>query len=132
MAKHVEGTFEVTSWHEEQAPSLDDSAKVTRAMFGQRYAGGIDAETVTDSVMTYRDDGTADYVGFQRLSGKLDGRAGTFVLQVIGRYDGNEARASTTVVDGSATDDLTGLRGSGTFAAPHGSTGSFTLDYELD
>ncbi len=131
MTEHVEGTFEVTSWSEQQAEGLDGTAKVTRATFGQRFRGGIEAETVSDTVMTYRADGTADYVGFQRVVGRLGGRSGSFVLQGIGGFDGKVARTELTVVPGSGTGELAGLRGAGAAEVPLGTSGTYRLDYDL-
>ena len=68
MPTHVEGVFEVTSWSEEESTGLEGTAKVTSARIGQRFSGGIEAETIADMVMTYRDDGTADFVGYQRVT----------------------------------------------------------------
>jgi hypothetical protein len=132
MSEHAEGTFEVTSWSEEQAEGLDGTVKVTRATFGQRFSGGIEADTVADTVMTYREDGTADYLGYQRVLGQLGGRAGSFVLQSIGGFDGKVARADLTVVPGSGTGELAALRGTGTAEVPMGTSGTYALDYEVD
>lgn len=131
MTDHAEGTFEVTSWNEEPGDGLDEAGKVTRARIGQRFAGGITAETVFDSVMTYRDDGTAEFLGYQKVVGRVAGREGSFVLQSIGTFDGKEARARTSVVEGSGKGELAGLRGTGTSAAPIGPSGTFSLDYDL-
>lgn len=131
MSTHLEGVFEVTSWSEEQVPGLEGAAKVTTAGIGQRFTGGIEAETRWDMVMTYREDGTADFVGYQRIDGRIGDRAGTFVLQGLGQFDGKEARTRLVVVPGCSTGDLTGLRGSGLAVAPMGSTGTFSLDYDL-
>lgn len=128
---HVEGSFEVTSWTEEEASGLKGVAKVTRTRIGQRFAGGIEADTVADMVMTYGEDGTADFVGYQRVQGRLEDKAGSFVLQAVGTYDGHEARSHFEVVAGSARGDLRDLRGSGTGVAPPGSTGTFIFDLDL-
>jgi hypothetical protein len=82
-------------------------------------------------VMTYRDDGTAEFAGYQRVQGRIGDQAGTFVLRGLGQFDGKEARTNLEVVPGSATGDLTGMRGTGQSAAPLGSTGTYSLDYEL-
>jgi hypothetical protein len=131
MSTHLEGVFEVTSWTEEQVGGLERAAKVTTAGIGQRFTGGIEAETRWDMVMTYRDDGTADFVGYQRIDGRIGDKEGTFVFQGLGQFDGKEARTRLVVVPGTSTGDLTGLRGSGLAVAPMGSTGTFSLDYEL-
>ena len=132
MADHVEGGFETTSWDEHECEPLGEGgAKVTRATFAQRFSGGIEADTVSETVMTYREDGTADFVGYVRVNGRLSERSGTFVMQNVGAFDGREVRAETTVVFGSGTGELAGLSGSGTFAAPLGSTGSYSLDFSV-
>jgi hypothetical protein len=129
--EHVEGTFEVTSWSEDQVDGLEDTVKVTRATIGQRFSGGLEAETIADMVMTYRDDGTADFVGYQRVQGHIGERTGNFVLRSVGGYDGSEARSSLEVVSGSAQGELAGLAGTGASAAPLGSTGTFSFDFDL-
>lgn len=127
----VEASFEVTSWSEVPAAELPGTAKVTVASIGQRFRGGIEAETVADVVMTYQEDGTAEFVGYQRVQGRIGEHSGAFVLQSIGGYDGTSARSQLEVVPGSATGALAGLVGSGASEAPPGSTGTLTFDYEL-
>jgi hypothetical protein len=131
MREHAEGTFEVTSWEETPTKELEGALKVSVASIGQRFSGGIEADTVADTVMTYQDDGTADFVGYQRVVGQIGGRKGSFVLQSIGTYDGNEARSEFSVVPGSGTGDLAGIDGKGAGSAPPGTSGIFQLDYEL-
>jgi hypothetical protein len=131
VTRRVEGTFDVTSWNEEQTPGLEATAKVVTARIGLRFRGGVEAETAFDAVMTYLDDGSAKYVGHQRVVGKIGDKSGTFVLQGIGTFDGKEARTTLEVIEGSSTGDLTGIRGTGSWAAPIGSSGTFSLDYEL-
>ncbi|HUZ89159.1 MAG TPA: DUF3224 domain-containing protein [Candidatus Acidoferrales bacterium] len=128
----AEGSFEVTSWAEEQAGGLEEAGKVTRATFGQRFTGGIEAETVADMVMTYRDDGTAEFVGYQRVQGRLGDRVGSFVLTATGAFDGSDARTSFEVVPGSARGQLVGLKGGGAATVGHGqSAGAYSFDLEI-
>jgi hypothetical protein len=87
--------------------------------------------------MIYRYDGdgwnSADYVGFEHVSGRHGDRSGTFVLRHTGTFAGGEARASVTVVPGSGTGELRGLRGEGSFVAGHNVQPTpFTLDYEFE
>jgi len=101
--------------------------RVTTARIAQRFTGGIQAETVADMVMTYRPDGTADYVGHHRVLGRLRGRSGSFVLQANGTFDGTEARTEFEVIPGSGTGELDGIAGSGSAAAGDGGTGTYSL-----
>ncbi len=131
MTQHIEGSFEVTSWAEEQASGLEESAKVSTATIGQRFSGGIEADTITDTVMTYHDDGTAEFVAYQRVTGRVGDKAGSFVLRGFGRYDGEEATTELEVVPGSARGELSGLTGRGVAVAPHGPTGTFRFDLDV-
>ncbi len=54
------------------------------------------------------------------------------MLQSAGTFDGKEAKGELSVVPGSGTGELRGLRGSGEFSAPLGSTASIALDYDLE
>ena len=81
--------------------------------------------------MAYRADGTADYVGLQHLVGTLGGRSGSFVLSSPGTFDGQAATGTWTVLEGSGTEELAGLTGTGTFTAPSGGEPTVTLDYDL-
>jgi hypothetical protein len=131
VTQHLDGAFEVTSWSEEQAPGLEGTRKVATARIGQRFTGSVEADTIADMVMAYAEDGTAEFVGYQRVQAEVGGRSGTFVLRGIGHYDGNEARTELEVVPGSGTGQLADVRGRGLALAPHGSTGTYSLDLDL-
>ncbi len=131
MAK-ANGTFEVTSWDEEPYEELEGGGKLTRADVRQEFSGGVTGAGAVQWLMAYRADGTAHYVGLQRVTGSIDGRAGSFVLETTGDFDGTEATGRWSVIPGMGTGDLAGLRGTGTMRAPHGSKAEFELDYELD
>jgi len=47
--------------------------------------------------MMYRSDGSATFVGLERVAGKIDGKAGTFVLQRTGVFESGQARESYTL-----------------------------------
>jgi hypothetical protein len=125
------GSFEVKHWNEAAYEESDDGAKLTRAEVEQSFSGDVAGEGAAQWLMSYRRDGTAHFVGIQRVTGVIGDRKGSFVLETIGEFDGAEARWTATVIAGSGTGDLEDLSGSGTFRAPHGSTAEFELEYEL-
>ena len=127
MADHAEGQFKIQSWDEKPY-----GERLARASVEQAFSGDIVGEGSVEWLMCYREDKTADFVGLQRVEGKIGERSGSVVLKTIGTVDGAEARADLSVVPGSGTDGLEGLRGQGGFVAPHGSTASFTLDYDFE
>jgi hypothetical protein len=123
------GGFTVSSWDEDTYAEIGDGRKLTRASVGQEFDGDIRGDGHVEWLMSYRDDGTARFVGLQQIEGRLADREGTFVVETIGDFDGKEAKGIWAVVPDSATGELTGLKGAGEFTAPMGGTPSFRLEY---
>ena len=125
------GSFQLLSWQEN---TYDDrqGIRLTRAEVTQRFEGTVTGDGAVQWLMTYRPDGTARFVGLQRVDGSLEGKSGSFVMETSGDFDGQVASWEAVVIPGSGTDDLHGLSGRGTFTAPHGSAASFELEYSLE
>lgn len=119
MVTRATGTAEIQSWDEEPYDAPEGEPKLVRAAVVYRFAGDIDGESRLTYLMLYADDG-AGFVGMERVIGRLAGRAGSFVLQHRGRFDGDAAWGDWSVVPGSGTGELRGLRGEGGFVARHG------------
>jgi hypothetical protein len=131
MTEHATGDFTVSSWDESTYAELDGDAKLTKARMTFAWTGDLEGESTSDTLMCYRDDGTAVYAGIERVVGRLAGRSGSFVARSDGAYEGGEARSSWQVIEGSGTGELAGLRGTGTSVAAAGPGGTFSLDYDL-
>ena len=78
-----------------------------------------------------RGDGSATFVGLERVVGRIGSKAGSFVLQRIGTFENGQAKESYSVIPGSATGDLVGLRDHGSSAVGHGMEHPFELNYEF-
>ena len=126
------GTFTVSSWDEDTYEQLGGGGKLTRARVVFGLVGDLEAEAGWDAVMCYLPDGTAYFTGYQRTTGKLGDREGSFVFRADGTYAGGEARTTWQVVDGTGTAGLRGVRGSGTAVSTGGPGGTYTFSYELD
>ena len=127
MSTQVRGTFKIDAWDEQ--PYAD---KLSRAQVKATYSGDIEGQGETEWLMCYREDKTADFVGFQRIVGSIGERSGSFVFESTGAFDGKEAAGPITIVQGSGTGDLAGITGSGTFSAPMGGEPSVSLDYDFE
>jgi hypothetical protein len=126
----AKGGFDITDWQEKPA-GTSIGPKVTRATVKQKFTGDIKGSGTTEYVMVYRPDKTAQYSGVQVIKGSIGARKGSFALLVKGEYDGKEAVTKWEVVPGAAKGDLKGLTGKGSFSAPMGSTGQYTLTYDI-
>jgi hypothetical protein len=132
MKKTANAQFTIKSWEEKPYSEGADIPKLTRAAVIKTFTGDIEGEGHVEYLMMYGADGSASYVGLERIVGKLAGRSGTFVLQRTGTFEGGVAKESYFVVPGSATGELTGLRGEGTSALGHGTMYQAALEYELE
>ena len=128
---HATATIEMTSWEERPFAEAEGTPKLTRANGSDLYHGDIEGEATFEYLMMYHDEGTATYIGMERVVGRLGDRQGSFVLQGSGVYEGGTVKASWSVVEGSGTGDLRGLRGEGTLVWEDSQHSTVTLDYEL-
>lgn len=126
MTTEAKATFTVESWDEAPWDEQADLPKLTRATVEKSLSGDLEGTSTTVWLMSYGADGSADFVGIERVKCTVGGRAGSFVLQHIGRFDDGAARASLVVIPGSGTGDLSGLSGEGSFVADP--NGSITLE----
>jgi hypothetical protein len=127
----AKASFQVTGWDEKTYAEHGDSGKLTEATVTQQIEGDLEGSSEVRWLMAYSAEDRADFVGIQTVTGSLGGKMGSFVLRSTGTFDGTVAEADVTVVEGSGTDQLAGLTGTGRFTSPMGDTATVTLDYSL-
>ena len=131
--KHIANArFAIKGWDEKPYSEGQDLPKMTKAAVTKTFTGDVAGEGHVEYLMMYRADGTATFVGLERFVGSIAGKTGTFVLQRTGTFENGTAKESYSVVPGSATGELRGLRGGGTSAVGHGMEHPFVLNYEFD
>jgi len=132
MKNVANSRFAIKSRDEKPYSEGPDLPKMTRGTVTKTFTGDISGEGHVEYVMMYRSDGSATFVGLERIVGHVAGKAGSFVLQRTGVFENGVAKESYSVVAGSGTGELRGLRGEGTSAVGHGNEHPLTLNYELD
>ena len=131
MKTSAKARFAIKSWDEKPYSEIPGEPKLTRASVIKTYTGDIEGKAQVEYLMMYRPDGSATFVGLERIVGRVGDKTGTFVLQRTGIFEGGQAKETYSVVPGSATGDLEGLVGDGNSAVGHGMEHPFTLSYEL-
>ena len=131
MKQRANARFAIKNWDEKPYSEGQDLPKLTRASVTKAFTGDVEGESHVEYLMMYRADGSATFVGLERVVGRIGDKSGTFVLQRSGVFEGGQAKESYSVVPGSGTGDLRGLRGDGKSAVGHGLEHPFTLEYEL-
>lgn len=125
---HLTGTFEISAWEETTLHESEEGSKLTRATVRQTFTGDVDGTGEVEWSMFYRSDGTARFVGLQRVEGMFGEQPGSLVAETSGEFDGSTASGTWTIVAGSGERGVTGIEGTGTFSAPRGSTARYSLD----
>jgi hypothetical protein len=131
MKNVANSRFTIKGWEEKPYSEGQDLPKMTRATVTKSFSGDITGEGHVEYLMMYRSDGSAMFVGLERVVGQVAGKAGSFVLERTGVFENGVATESYSVIPGSGTGELRGLRGEGTSAVGHGTEHPLTLNYEF-
>lgn len=122
----------VSDWAETPYAQLEGGAALARATSAAVFTGDLDGKGTCAWLLVYPPDGVPSFVGTQTFEGRLAGHAGTFVLQLAGTFADNSANVAWSVVPGSGSGELCGLRGEGGYAsAADAPSAEATLNYEL-
>ena len=81
----LQATFEIVTWDEKPVEEWD-GGKLTRASVTKRYSGDVEGDAILEYVMSYGPDGTAAFVGIERVTGTAGGRQGALVLHQVGLF----------------------------------------------
>jgi hypothetical protein len=109
-----------------------DGPSLVRIHVEEAFTGDIEGAGVVEFLQAARADGSASFVGIERVTGAVAGRTGSFLLQDSGTVTGNVVAGDWFVVPGSGTGELAGLRGEGGFHANLGENAEVHLDYWFD
>jgi hypothetical protein len=135
MPTQTTGHFTFANWEERTVSPSEVSPKLAHASVTNAFSGGIEAaDTTCEYTIAYVTEKTGEFTGMEVLDAGLDGRKGTFAIEQRGSFDADgTVHCTFEVVPGSATGELTGLRGTGSFTAKHGeSSVPYVFDYGLD
>ena len=128
--KTAKGTLLHNNWDEKpyhQAPPQ----KSTEARIDAVFSGDLEGSAKTRFLMQYPTDSTCHYAGYMLVDGVLDGKAGTFVIYEVGDWADGIASSRWEIVKTSGTGALTGIVGTGKYAAAHDKSVHYEISYEL-
>jgi hypothetical protein len=126
---HATGTIEVHSYEPQAYDEVNEGPNLVEIHVSEAFHGDIEGEGVVRFLQAVRKDGSASFVGIERVTAMIAGRSGTFLLQDAGTLEGTTVSGEWFVVPGSGTGELAGLRGEGGFTAQLGEGAEITLDY---
>ncbi len=112
MTQQAVGPFEVKLIPQKPDHAAAEGSKLGRMSIEKQFHGDLEATSQGEMSMVQGSvKGSAGYVALERVSGKLQGRSGTFVLQHSGTMNRGVPGLSVTVVPDSGTEELVGLAG---------------------
>ncbi|MBP6597523.1 MAG: DUF3224 domain-containing protein [Arenimonas sp.] len=111
MTREVAGAFDV-KLAPQPADERELGAAIGRMSLDKQFHGPLQAHS-QGQMLAFRSavEGSAGYVAMELVSGTLEGRSGSFVLQHSGTRDRGAMSLDLQVVADSGTGELTGLRG---------------------
>jgi len=123
---HAAGSFEVKLNRQETTTDA-----LGRMSIDKQFSGDLVATSKGEMLMAGTAvEGSAGYVAIERVSGTLNGRSGTFLLQHNGLMDRGRGTLVVTVIPDSGTGDLAGLTGTMKIDITGGKH-LYTFDYVL-
>ena len=128
---HATGRTDVQRYLPTKFDEVVGGPALLEVQLTERFSGDVEGEGIARVVQAVRGDGSATFTGLERVRGAVGGRRGTFLLDVSGTVVGKKMNARWSVVAGSGTGELVGLRGDGGFQAQLGEHGSIRLDYSF-
>ena len=131
MNQLAKGSFSVTLTNL-VFEGADADSKLARMAIDKTISGDLVATTQGQMLSAMGQvAGSAGYVAIERVSGELQGRRGSFVLQHRGVMDRSQPTMSITVVPDSGTDELVGLSGDFSISMVDGEH-TYEFSYQLD
>ena len=98
----------------------------------RRFEGDLEGDATAELLTATTESGSAVYVAFDRITGRLHGKGGSFVLHHRGIVSAEGAATEGAVVPQSGTSELVGLRGEATITVDAEGTHRLTLEYDLN
>ncbi|MFD2078546.1 Protein of unknown function [Actinopolymorpha cephalotaxi] len=135
MGHRATGSFEITRW-DATTEEEDGGVTIASVLVGKEFRGGLTG-TSTARLLTVagRVPTSAAYVAIERMTGTLDGRTGTFVVQHAATMETDDAgpysTMTVTVVPDTGTGELTGIRGEVTITVHEDGGHTYAIEYDF-
>lgn len=132
MSQRAAGAFDVKVTPQKPDTQIARAANFSRLTIDKRFHGDLEGISKGEMLATQTETpGSAGYVALERVTGRLAGRQGSFVLQHSATMSRGTATSAISVVPDSGTGELRGLTGSMTITVAADGTHSYQFDYKL-
>lgn len=129
---HAKGQFDVIFKPFKSKVNSGDDIHVVRNAIDKTFRGDLDGTSRGEMLsVTTSKQGSAGYVALEKVTGTLDGKKGTFVLQHYGIMNRGQSRLILEVVPDSGTGELSKISGSLSITIINGEH-TYDFDYTFE
>ncbi|MGA2697837.1 MAG: DUF3224 domain-containing protein [Terriglobales bacterium] len=131
ITMHAKGSFDVRVLPQKPDNPQEEKAGIGRMSLDKQFHGDLEGQSDGEMLSFMTDvKGSAGYVAIERVTGKLNGHSGSFVLQHDATMTRGTPQMNIVVVPDSGTGELAGISGSLTITIIEGKH-FFEFDYSL-
>ncbi len=130
--KQAKSTFIILNSSEEPYSETEGGRNLTSGIYTTEYSGDLQGRSILMELKNYTTKSSASVYGLERVTGTLDGKSGSFVVEHIGIYNSGMIVSTRTIVANSATDELKGLKGKANFEAFGSERFEITFEYSFE
>jgi predicted flavoprotein YhiN len=133
MSQRAAGAFDVKVTPQKPDTQVARAANLSRLTIDKRFHGDLEGISKGEMLALQTDTkGSAGYVALERVTGKLKGLSGSFVLQHSATMSRGEAAAQISVVPDSGTGELRGLSGKMHISVGTDGAHAYEFDFKID
>lgn len=132
MTQRAVGPFDVKVTPQKPDTQIARAANLGRLTIDKRFHGDLEGISKGEMLATQTEvPGSAGYVAMERVTGKLKGRTGSFVLQHSATMTRGAPKATISVVPDSGTGELQGISGTMNITVGADGSHSYEFDYKI-
>jgi hypothetical protein len=133
MNQRATGSFDVKVTPQKPDTQIARAANLSRLTIDKRFHGDLEGISKGEMLALQTEvKGSAGYVALERVTGKLTGRSGSFVLQHSGTMHRGDPDTTIIVVPDSATGELRGLSGKMKIIVAADGAHNYEFDFKID
>jgi Protein of unknown function (DUF3224) len=116
--------------YDEEPYGEGEGVALSRVHISRTFSGDLTGEGMAEILIT-KSEGGGGYTGQDLITGTLNGRAGSFVIQHGGILGPDGVTNSGTIVPGTGAGELEGITGQATLLADEEGNHTLTLEFVL-
>jgi predicted flavoprotein YhiN len=133
MSQRANGSFDVKVTPQKPDTQIARAANLSRLTIDKRFHGDLEGISKGEMLALQTEvKGSAGYVALERVTGKLMGLSGSFVLQHSASMTRGEPKSEISVVPDSASGELRGLSGKMNISVAADGAHSYQFDFKID